>query len=70
MRRELRFDGVAQADQDDFDIGMLAPEIKRGRDRDMGAVIAAHAVDCYGDVHRARIGRGYSPLPLATFLPR
>ena len=42
---KLRLDGVAPADQDDVDVGVLAPEIERGRHRHMGAVIAPHAID-------------------------
>ena len=54
-------------------------QIQGGRDRHPGAVVAPHAVDCDRDVHRAGRAarpsdedarRGYSPLALATFLPR
>ena len=63
-RGELGFERVAQADQHHVDVSEPRLEPERGRHRHMGAVIASHAIDGYGDQ------RGYSLLGLVTFLPR
>ena len=64
VRGKLGFERVAQADQHHVDVRQPCLELERGRHRHMGAVIAPHAIDGYGDQ------RGYSLLVLMTFLPR
>ena len=64
VRRELGLDRIARADQHDVGIGNTGLELERRGHRDMGAVIAAHAVDREGDQ------RAYSPFARTTFLPR
>ena len=70
---------LALPDQHHADVRVPPQQIQGGRDRHPGAVVAPHAVDCDRDVHRAGRAarpsdedarRGYSPLALATFLPR
>ena len=61
---KLTLNGVAQADEHDLDVGLPRQEFERGRDRYMGAVIAAHAIDRNGDQ------RAYSSRVFTTFLPR
>ena len=63
-RGELGCERIVQADQHDVDVRQPRLKLERGRHRHMGAVIAPHAIDGYGDQ------RGYSPLVLVTFLPR
>jgi hypothetical protein len=61
---KVAFDCVALADQDHLDVGRPRLKLERGRNRHMGAVVAAHAID------RNRDQRGYSSCVLTTFLPR
>ncbi len=61
-RRQLGLDLFTETDEDDAYAGVGALELDCGRHRDMGAVIAPHAVNGDGDVQ--------SSLPLATFFPR
>jgi len=54
MRAKLGFEHVAQPDQHHVDVRQPRLELERGRHRHMGAVIAAHAIDGYGDQRATR----------------
>ncbi|HJS78188.1 MAG TPA: hypothetical protein VJ778_12320 [Burkholderiales bacterium] len=62
---ELGLERVAHADQHHVDLGHPRLEFERSRDRHMGAVVAAHAIDRDGD----QCGYSSSRV-LMTFLPR
>jgi hypothetical protein len=63
--RELGLERVAHADQHHVNLGHARLELERSRDRHMGAVVAAHAIDRDGD----QCGYSSSRV-LMTFLPR
>ncbi len=53
-RLQLRFDGVAQPHQDDVDLRIGFQEIERRRHGNVRTMIAAHAINGYGDFHEVR----------------
>src|SRR5712664_1383641 len=52
-RHQLRFDGIAQPHQDDVDVRIGFQEIERRRHGNVRTMIAAHAINGYGDFHEA-----------------
>jgi hypothetical protein len=49
---QLGLDGVAQAYQNDIDIGIRLQAAERGRHGNVRAMVPAHAVDGYRGIHR------------------